>query len=183
MTVKGPLPTTSLMDQAFVDAAWYRDSFATRHVTALPDVITCFIAVFGHRPDWMKQILIARNRLARAIGLAAPDRDEVLNFPHQASYRVGDCIGTWPIHALGPDEIIAGRDNSHLDFRLSIMRCQTPMGWQVRASTLCKVHNLFGRIYLVLILPFHRKGLQWLLDRALTSGRLGTPAPDPGQTA
>ena len=37
----------------------------------------------------------------------------------------------------------------------------------VVVSTICSVHNLFGKVYLFLIVPFHRAGVQSLLSRAV----------------
>jgi len=34
-------------------------------------------------------------------------------------------------------------------------------------STICTVHNVFGRIYLFLIVPFHRSGVQSLMSNAV----------------
>ena len=50
-----------------------------------------------------------------------------------------------PIFFLGPDELVAGRDNKHMDFRLSIMKVRDRDGPSVVVSTLSMVHNRFGR--------------------------------------
>jgi hypothetical protein len=39
-------------------------------------------------------------------------------------------------------------------------------------STICTVHNLFGKIYLFFIVPFHRYGVKTLLRNAVAAGRL-----------
>jgi hypothetical protein len=57
---------------------------------------------------------------------------------------VGQKICPWPIFFLGPDELIAGRDNKHMDFRLSIMKVRDGNGPSVVVSTQCMVHNRFG---------------------------------------
>jgi hypothetical protein len=40
------------------------------------------------------------------------------------------------------------------------------------ASTLCLVHNQFGRYYLSAIVPFHKLGLRRLMESALAAQRL-----------
>ena len=88
------------------------------------------------------------------------------------NYKVGDTIGPWPIFALSATELIAGRDNSHLDFRLSVLRAQEEYKPVVIVSTICNVHNLYGKIYLFFIIPFHKWGVQKLIARAVEAGRL-----------
>ena len=85
---------------------------------------------------------------------------------------MGEKIGPWPIFFLGPDELIAGRDNKHMDFRLSIMRVRDHNCSSVVVSTLCMVHNRFGRYYLSSITPFHKFGLRKLMASALAAQRL-----------
>jgi hypothetical protein len=59
-----------------------------------------------------------------------------------------------------------------MDFRLSIMKVRDDNGPSVVVSTLCMVHNRFGRYYLSSITPFHRFGLRKLMVSALAAGRL-----------
>jgi len=73
---------------------------------------------------------------------------------------------------MGSDELVAGRDNEHMDFRLSIMRVRDGNGPCVVVSTLCMVHNRFGRYYLSSITAFHKFGLRKLMASALAHGRL-----------
>ena len=72
----------------------------------------------------------------------------------------------------GENEIIAGRDNKHMDFRLSVLKVRSDNAADVVVTTVCSVHNPFGRIYLFLIVPFHRAGVQGLLARAVRDSRL-----------
>ena len=87
-------------------------------------------------------------------------------------YIVGQKIGPWPIFFLGPDELVAGRDNQHMDFRLSIMKVRDGNGPSVVLSTLCMVHNRFGRYYLSSITPFHKFCLRILMASAVAADRL-----------
>ena len=73
---------------------------------------------------------------------------------------------------VGENEIIAGRDNKHMDFRLSVLKVRRGDAADLVVTTVSSVHNLFGRIYLFLIVPFHRAGVQGLLARAVRTGRL-----------
>jgi hypothetical protein len=55
-----------------------------------------------------------------------------------------------------PDRLVAGFNDSHLDFRVVIDVAGADVGRRVTATTLVLTHNLLGRTYLAIILPFHR---------------------------
>lgn len=82
---------------------------------------------------------------------------------------VGDEIGPWPIFALTDREIVAGRNNKHLDFRVSVLRPGRGNDASVTVSTICTVHNLAGGVYLFFIVPFHRFGVKSLMSRAVAA--------------
>jgi hypothetical protein len=88
------------------------------------------------------------------------------------SYSVGDKIGVWPIFFLTETELVAGRDNKHLDFRLSVLRSTDGEIASVVVSTLCTVHNAFGKLYLFFVIPFHKWGVRRLISNAIIAGRL-----------
>ena len=116
---------------------------------------------------WIKIILVVRNRIAALGGLEAPTLSEIMNPQFKSSYKVGDKIGPWPIFALSESELIAGRDNKHLDFRLSVLRLTDEKGVSAIVSTVCVVHSRFGKVYLFFIAPFHRWGLRRLMASAV----------------
>jgi hypothetical protein len=135
--------------------------------------VDVFFAIFGHHPVWMKLMLAARNRLALWGGLDAPKPMDIFNVERKSSYAVGDVIGVWPLFALTESELIAGRDNKHLNFRVSILKeAVGETEAVVFVSTICVVHNWFGKAYLFFVLPFHRWGLKMLIARARQLGRL-----------
>lgn len=170
--VSTKIPPGSRLPEIFTPRAWFQDvhsaPLTVRHET-MPDL---FFSIFGHHPSWMKAMLIARNRLAARWGLAVAPDDEILAPSVKPTYAVGDRIGPWPTYALADDEIIAGRDNRHLDFRVSILRTRGPDGAAVTVTTLCQPHNLAGKAYLVAIAPFHIVGMRWLLANAVRQGRI-----------
>jgi hypothetical protein len=135
-------------------------------------IVDIFFAIFGHHPLWVKFLLVARNRVARLCGLEAPTTAEMMSSEIRAKYAVGEKIGVWPIFVLTEAELIAGRDNKHLDFRLSVLREESDDRSIVTVSTLCAVHNTAGKVYLFFIVPFHRWGVKRMLARAIAQGRL-----------
>lgn len=165
-------PRSSVIDRHWIDNAWFKDSYRTRLSRPEASVIDIFEAVFGHHPQWMKQVLHMRNALAARAGLDVPPADDIAHFVRKPEYRVGDTIGPWPIFALTDNELVVGRDNSHLDFRLSILKTASGESMDVTISTVCRVHNAFGKVYLLGVIPFHKQGVKWLIRRAVEAGRL-----------
>ncbi|WP_417844924.1 DUF2867 domain-containing protein [Thalassospira sp.] len=99
------------------------------------------------RPDWIIHLMRLRDLLVSPLGLksGADDSDNP------------NIIGIFPVIDRTDTSITLGLDDRHLDFRLvieieHIANDQT----LIRAITLTKRHNLFGRAYLATIMPFHR---------------------------
>ena len=166
------LPSNSALDQALREGASFTDSYRVPLVHSRASVVDIFFAIFGHHPAWLKAVLLVRHRVGAWFGLSAASTAEVLSPGRAASYRIGDKIGPWPIFHLGEGELIAGRDNKHLDFRLSVLRQGSDQTAFVIVSTVCRAHNWFGQLYLFVIAPFHRWGVQRLMARAAQAGRL-----------
>lgn len=162
----------SVLDRSLIDVAYFRDSYRAVLNRKSASVVDLFLGIFAHHPLWMKAVLIVRNRIASLCGLEAPTAAEIVNVEIKKSYSVGDKIGVWPIFALTETELVAGRDNKHLDFRVSVLKEVGTETTSVVVSTLCKVHNVFGKIYLFFIVPFHKWGVRRLMSRAIMAGRL-----------
>src|ERR1700712_4018315 len=166
------VPTSSVLSHDLVRTSYFHDSYRVPLTRPGLSIVDIFFALFGHTPRWMKALLIVRNAIARCCGLEAPPFAKTLKPAVRASYGVGDKIGPWPIFFISDNEIVAGRNNKHLDFRLSVLRVMDGETGSVVVSTICSVHNLVGKIYLFFIVPFHRTGVQSLLSNAVASKRL-----------
>lgn len=170
--VECDVPSDSAMGRELIEHAHFRDAY--RAPLSRPDigVVDLFHAIFGHRPAWMSAILIARNRAATFAGLEAPTDSEILHVEKRDHYAVGEKIGPWPLYFLGAEELVAGRDNKHMDFRLSIMKVRESDAPSAIVSTICMVKNKFGRHYLSMIIPFHKFGVRTLIKSAVAARRL-----------
>jgi hypothetical protein len=107
--------------------------------------------MMGHSPAWIEALLSLRNLLVAPFGLKTSGNSE--NPPRET-------IGLFPILTQTPNRLVAGFNDKHLDFRVVVdvadSGTDSEAGQQVTATTLVKTHNLFGRVYLATILPFHR---------------------------
>jgi len=59
-----------------------------------------------------------------------------------------------------------------MDFRLSVLKAMDGDAPNAVVSTICTVHNAFGKIYLFFIVPFHRHGVRSLMSNAVVARRI-----------
>ena len=116
------VPAKSALSRAVVQAAYFCDSYRVPLVRTDMGIVDVFFAVFGHSPLYVKLRLIARNGVAKLCGLDVASVAEIMKPKVQETYTVGDRIGPWPIFSITENEIVAGRNNRHLDFRLSVLK-------------------------------------------------------------
>jgi hypothetical protein len=162
----------SALGKDLIERADFRDAYRAPLSRSDLSVVEIFFAILAHRPGWMNLMLIARNKVAALAGLEVPTTSEVVNMEERDRYLVGEKIGPWPIFFRGSNELIAGRDNKHMDFRVSIMKVYDGTRPNVVVSTLCMAHNKLGQYYLSSITPVHKFGLRRLLASAVVARRL-----------
>ena len=166
------LPSGSALRGDATRNVYFHDSYRAKLARLELGIVDIFFALFGYTPLWMKVLLIVRNAAAKVFGLEAPTVGEIMKPTVRREYCVGEKIGPWPIFFIADNEIVAGRNNKHLDFRLSVLKAMEGDTASVVVSTICTVHNVYGKIYLFLIVPFHRHGVRSLISNAVVAKRL-----------
>ena len=170
--VKCDVPSGSMLSRELIERAYFRDSYRAPLSHGELGIVDIFYGIFAHHPLWMKLLLIVRNKVAVVAGVDAPTASEILHPEIKDSHSVGEKIGVWPIFSLSENEIVAGRNNKHMDFRLSVLKVPDGNRTSVVVSTICTVHNLSGKLYLFFVVPFHRYGVRKLMANALAARRL-----------
>lgn len=99
-------------------------------------------------PAWQKALLALRDAMVMPFGIKTSDTV-------RTSRDSLERVDFFPVHWEGKDEIVLGTDDRHLDFRLSLLRRQSPIGTLLIATTVVHTHNALGFIYLNAIRPFH----------------------------
>ncbi|MFS4582598.1 DUF2867 domain-containing protein [Phaeobacter sp. C3_T13_0] len=89
-------------------------------------------------PGWAAALLRLRNMIVRPFGL----KTEISDSGKGAIF---------PVTFEDTRELILGADDNHLDFRITVLRHEG----RIHMATWVHRHNLIGRIYLVLVMPFH----------------------------
>lgn len=150
----------------------FTDSF--RVDLAKPDLTIqqIYLALFAHHPWWAKLLLLLRTRIVSLFGIGGPTARQMRRLEIKDAYVIGEKIALFTLYAQDKDELIAGGNDKHLDFRVSVLRLWENGGARVVVTTVVRTHNLFGRVYLTIITPFHRFGVKHLLSTAVAKGRV-----------
>jgi Protein of unknown function (DUF2867) len=134
--------------QTLLPGAQFADAYALTVAGQSLDALTAAQRAFGASPRWIRLLLGARNMLVAPFGL----KTGVLAVTTSRA-----TVGIFPLLAQSADQIVMGLNDRHLDFRLRVdVRNIGSDHQSITATTAVKTHNLLGRTYLTLILPFHR---------------------------
>lgn len=90
-------------------------------------------------PRWAGFLLVIRRIVTTPFGLSNDGPD------------ASDKVGIFPVESESEQELIAGFDDKHLEFRISVLSIEG----RIYLATWVQPHNIGGRLYLTTILPFH----------------------------
>jgi hypothetical protein len=134
--------------------------------SADPELLARFI--FSQQAAWVGTLMTVRDTLVAGFGLKTAKHLTSLGADGKAAR-----VGIFKIYSTSPNEVVLGEDDKHLDFRLSVLCTgQQSSGGKRRVilSTVVHCHNRLGRLYILLIAPFHRLVVQSSLRRAAQFG-------------
>jgi hypothetical protein len=144
MNVHAVAPTID--PDVLLPGAQFVDAYAIAVDDAALDARRAAERMLGRSPPWIGALLGLRNYLVAPFGLKTP-------VPGRAA---ANAIGAFPVVSESPNRVVAGFNDRHLDFRVVVDVVADARGRRVTATTLVLTHNLLGRAYLAIILPFHR---------------------------
>lgn len=134
---------------------------------ATHDALALARSALERSAPWVDALLALRDRLVAGFGIKTA---KALRADTGADVQR---IGLFRIYEAHDDEVVLGEDDSHLDFRVSMLRSRDPSpggGARLTAVTVVHCHNLLGRNYIRLIAPFHRLVVRSSLERAARAG-------------
>jgi len=131
-----------------------------------------YLGIFAHPPRWLQVLLVIRNAIVSMFGIKGPTTEQLNHIEIKADYAVGEKIALFTLFSRSAHEIIAGGDDKHLDFKVSVLRVIEGGTDRVVLTTVVNVHNLFGKVYLFFIMPFHRLGVRTILSNAVAANRV-----------
>jgi hypothetical protein len=126
--------------------AQFSDAFSIAVDGATLDARHAAEKMLRRSPRWIEALMALRDHLVKPFGLKTSAATETF----------ANTIGIFPVLSETPARLVAGFDDSHLDFRVVVDVASSGQGQRVTATTLVLTHNLLGRVYLAIILPFHR---------------------------
>jgi len=144
------------------------DAYAlTLPAGASHDIDVLARAMLARSPRWVSTLLGLRDAIMAGFGVKSTDRIRA-----EADRSGTERIGFFPILSRSERELILGEDDRHLDFRASMLLRDGPddRESEVIATTVVHCHNRLGRVYLALIMPFHRLIIRSGLSRAVRNG-------------
>lgn len=147
---------------ALLDGAQFIDAYRVEIGAIALNAREACIRMVLHGPRWIDALLRLRNILVRPFGLKTSG--EGAPAPH-------GLIGLLPVVSETPERLVAGFDDYHLDFRLVVELAGDAAGRQVTSTTLVRTHNLLGRTYLTLIMPFHKLVVRGMMGRIVEPAR------------
>ncbi|MGI9420189.1 MAG: DUF2867 domain-containing protein [Geminicoccaceae bacterium] len=131
---KATLPTSSALHERRTPGD-FLDCYA---VTATMPVRDAAVVITDF-PHWARFLLLIRRIVTTPFGL------------DNEGPETADRVGIFPVESETTNELIAGFDDRHLDFRVSVLSHDD----KISLATWVAPHNFGGRIYLAAILPFH----------------------------
>ena len=124
--------------------------------------------IFAQQASWVSILMSVRDSIVSVFGLKTSRDLQALNTDRRTMR-----VGIFKIYNKGPNEIVLGEEDRHMDFRLSVLILKqpgSPIGNNLVLSTVVHCHNLLGRAYVLVIEPFHRLVIKSYLRRAAIVG-------------
>lgn len=155
--MRSPTVTDAAPDPAFVASlpgTDFSDAFAIMVPGNGIDAREVAALAFSKLPDWAGWLLKIRNAAMRPFGLKTDEIGQGLPVLHESA-----------------EEVVVGLNDNHLDFRTQFRTDTIRLGADgpdlclITLTTIVRTHNRLGRIYLAVIMPFHRIVVRSLLKR------------------
>ena len=135
----------------------YEDRFCLIHETKkIINIDFIIVKLIKTIPKWFDLLLNLRNVIARIFGLKTGKIGNIYKNSEKLIFKQDQMIGDIFIFFKDKNHLIAELKDKHLDFRFSIFIWQKEGITKVSLSTIVKINNIFGWIYIFLIKPFHR---------------------------
>jgi len=157
---KGSKISTSQSTAYFFDAYAFETPYPER------TSMEVWLAHMATIPPWVSLLMATRNKVVASLGLKNLGQlDAVDKKKAAADYQVGDAVGIFTIQFISNNEIILIDSDKHLDVNVSVYKTHKDSNI-VTISSVVHVHNLLGKIYMLLVAPLHKKIVPATIRRA-----------------
>ncbi|KAL7789820.1 hypothetical protein V8C37DRAFT_385831 [Trichoderma ceciliae] len=168
-----PFPRESILRSSY-KSAYFIDAFAVtlpaqRSKEYNPEALAR--ALFCEPPAWFSLLMWTRDRIMSIFGVKLTTEMQAA-----AKEKGIDTIAVFPVISRTENEIILGENDSHLNFRTSVLlrenqlnaasdRNDAEKGKEMVATTVVHCHGFFGKAYITIIKPFHVMIVKYNLAR------------------
>lgn len=163
--------TTSIPDDSILQSCLAAADFYDAYEAPLQDAsltpTEIFLRASRATPPWVGTAMTLRNRIARNLGLKDVGGMKAADDRPAKSYAVGDRLGIFNILGKSDRELLLGIDDRHLDVRVSLLKLQRNDVHSYVVSTVVKVHNRLGHIYMGPVGLIHPLVVKAMMKRAL----------------
>lgn len=132
----------------------YCDSYSKK--VSGDESIDSLLERFFKMPLWVTGLLKLRDIIVKPFGLQT--RDDI-----DRSLKNSDTI--FPIIDRSENEIVMGKDDKHLNFRVSGMKQTQGNEVFLNITTIVKFNNIWGRVYFFPVKPFHKLIIKYMLHK------------------
>ena len=155
MTVHAITPPADA--RTWLPGAQFADAFTLTVSAPALDARGAAQRLFSTSPRWVRALLVVRDAIVAPLGITTS----------KTAGRVPvDRVGMFPVISDTPQRLVAGFNDSHLDFRVLVDVAPAPSGTRITSTTVVLTHNWVGRAYLTVITPFHRLVVRAMLKQA-----------------
>lgn len=164
----------------------YQDAYACTLHSARPLTVEDTVyAFFDSAPAWVERLMALRNWLMHRLGLKTGPLADRATQRRQFRVAPGQGLGPFQVKAVGPEEVLLGEDDRHLDFRVGfrLQPLPRPGAYELTLATTVQFHNAFGRLYFLPVRPVHSLLVPSLLRGIAAHLSAQAEAPEPAAAA
>lgn len=150
--------------ERYARGAYFADAYSAPCPADGRTALQLYLDHMARTPGWVSALMRLRNRLVRLVGLK--DLGGFGLQPGQSSTPCpGDRVGIFTLVSAHDDEVVLTDADRHLDVWVSVRRPAPQHPQQVVVSTVVKVHNRLGRLYMFFVAPMHKRIVPAVLAR------------------
>jgi Protein of unknown function (DUF2867) len=159
------VPAESVLHATLTDADFY-DAYEAPLTDASLTPTEIFLRATRATPPWVSHLMSVRNIIVKQFGLK--DVGGMGGGTHRPApaYEIGDRLGIFSVVGKFENELLLGIDDSHLDVRVSVLKRGANGMQSYVVSTVVKVHNMLGRIYMAPVGQVHPLVVRAMMRRA-----------------
>lgn len=142
---------------AQVPGSYFHDAWRVQVSESNLSALEQYLKAAQATPRWVSVCMTLRNKVVGLFGLKNLGKLENVHPDKKpGTYKAGDRVGIFTLYENTFDEVLLGDKDKHLDVMLSVYRSVADGCEFITITTVVKVHNTLGRLYMMPVTPMHR---------------------------